>query len=345
MKIILTYPFLTGKGGMETVIKKVLQNTPDSIKMKLFLPGGSEDESWLDGINNDNVEIILHNHKNPLAMFLDTFKYIKAEKPNKVITMNNLQILPILMAKKFVKNMQVISWNHFSLKFTKANFLLKKCDSFLAISSGICDELKEMKINPEKIHLIYNPIDKPTKLIPLGNENTRRFIYVGRVQYKKQKNLAEMFEILGQLEFDFQLDIYGDGTKEEVNKLKNLAKMLGINSKINWHGWQKNVWNSIKKTDLLLFTSKYEGFPMAILEAIAHGIPVISSNCSSGPKDIVTSLNGKLYQLGNTSEAVKLLNDFYSGNLKFGSQEEIAKSVEKFYTENYIKDYFNIIQK
>lgn len=154
-----------------------------------------------------------------------------------------------------------------------------------------------------------------------------------------------MFRILGQLEFDFQLDIYGDGTKEEVNKLKNLAKTLEINHKINWHGWQKNVWNSMKKADLLLFTSKYEGFPMAILETIAHGIPVISSNCPSGPKDIVTFLNGRIYQLGNTSEAVKLLNDFYSGNLKFGSQKEISKSIEKFYTENYIKDYFNIIQK
>lgn len=58
----------------------------------------------------------------------------------------------------------------FLLKIYKSKFLIKK-----------------MKINSEKIHLIYNPIDKPINLIPLGNEKTRQFIYVGRVQYEKQK--------------------------------------------------------------------------------------------------------------------------------------------------------------
>ena len=343
MKIVLTYPFLTGKGGMETVIKKILLNVPSSIQLDLLLPGGSKDESWIKGINRNNVKLVFHDFNNPVSILYDTFNYVRKKRPDAVITMNNLQIVPLLAAKSFVKGMKIISWNHFSLKYTKANFLLRKCDLFLAISSGIVDELEELGIDSSKIHLVYNPIDKAKELVLSSQGEEKKLIYVGRVQYEKQKNLAELFRILSHVSYDYQLEIYGDGAIQEKDKLAKLADSLNISANIAWNGWKNNVWESIKCADLVLLTSNYEGFPLALVEAINHGIPVISSDCPSGPKDIINTINGRLYEPGNINQAAEMVNDFCAGKLKFGTPREIANSVSDFYEENYMKNFWRLV--
>lgn len=345
MKIILTYPFLTGKGGMETVIKKILLNVPSTIQLDFLLPGGSKDESWIKGISRNNVKLVFHDFNNPVSILYDTFNYVRKERPDVVITMNNLQIVPLLAAKSFVKGMKIISWNHFSIKHTKANFLLRKCDLFLAISSGIVSELEELGIDPSKIHLVYNPIDKAKELVPSSQGEEKMLIYVGRVQYEDQKNLAELFKILSHVNYDYQLEIYGDGPTQEKEKLNKLADSLGISTNITWNGWNNDVWGSIKCADLALLTSSYEGFALALAEAASHGIPVISSDCPSGPRDIINSVNGRLYEPGNINQAAELVNSFCAGNLKLGTPQEIANSVSKFYEENYMKNFWNLVSK
>ena len=343
MKIVLTYPFLTGKGGMETVIKKILLNVPSSTQLDFLLPGGSKDESWIKGINRNNVKLVFHDFNNPVSILYDTFNYVRKEKPDAVITMNNLQIVPLLAAKSFVKSMKIISWNHFSLKHTKANFLLQKCDLFLAISSGIEDELKGLGIDPSKIHLVYNPIDEAKELVPSSQGGEKKLIYVGRVQYEKQKNLSELFRVLSHVSYDYQLEIYGDGPAQEKDKLTKLADSLNISANITWNGWKNNVWESIKWADLVLLSSKYEGFALALAEAASHGIPVISSDCPSGPRDIINTINGRLYEPGNINQAAEMVNDFCAGKLKFGTPREIANSVSDFYEENYMKNFWRLV--
>lgn len=341
MRVVLTYPYLTGEGGMETVIRKVLDNVPNNVELIFFLPGGVEKKEWLNGMKNKNVKFIFHNKKKYVDIFLDTYKTIKELNPNIVITMNNLQIIPLLLVRKKIKNMKVVSWNHFSLKYTKLNFLLKYCDSFLAISSGIKNELINLGINSQNIHLIFNPVDKTDLIIPCSTD-VMKLIYVGRVQYKKQKNMSELFNILGKLDFKWNLDIYGDGPKDEKEQLVNLSKKLGIQQNITWNGWKSDVWKKIKNADLLVMTSKYEGFPMTLIEAMSHGIPVLSSDCDSGPEDIINDKNGMLYHCGNVDDAVNKLNDFENGKIKF-QKNEIINSIDKFYTTNYIERFFYII--
>lgn len=344
MKILFTYPFVTGKGGMERVITDVLNYKTNDI-LYLLLPGGSKDKNWLKQINNDHVQVILHNKHNPIEIFNDTFKSVIKIKPDIVITMNNLQILPILMARKVGRlKFKLYSWNHFSLKHTKANFLLKKCDAFLAISSGIKDELIQLGINPNKIYLIYNPVKPTNRIIKLFEEKPMHFIYVGRIQYQKQKNLKEMYQILGLIKnLNWVLDIYGDGLTEDKNKLYELSQKLGISKRINYFGWQKDVWHTIQYANLLLLTSNYEGFPMAIAEAISYGIPVISADCPSGPRDIINSINGALYPKGNIKIAAKEISDFYNKKLVFGSQKDIVDSIDNFYIDKYMARLFNIL--
>lgn len=299
----------------------------------------------IDNLNGGG-RVTLHAHRSYLGVFFDTFNYVKETKPDIVITLNNLQIMPILLAKKlFVPNMKIYAWHHFALKFLKGNFLLKYCDSFLAISSGIKKNLLEMGFDEKKIHLIYNPVDRVETPIPNSSKGqVKHFVYIGRLEFDGQKNVSELYKILGLLKNkNWVLDVYGAG--KDKQKLKKLSKDLDISNKINYFGWQQDVWSVIKKADLVFSTSSYEGFPMSVVEAIAHGIPCIVSNCPTGPDDILKEgINGHLYKMGDIEDASNIVDKFLDGKVNFGSQIEIQQSVQEFYTDIYMKRLFNILK-
>lgn len=276
---------------------------------------------------------------------MDTFLYIMRTKPDIVITLNNLQIMPIMVAKKFVPNMKIYAWPHFALPFLKGNKLLKYCDSFLAIASGIKKDLIKLGINEKKINLIYNPVDcVSVSVLQSKISEPKHFIYIGRLEYEGQKNVSEIYRILSKLKYqNWVLDVYGAGADKQ--KLYNLSCQLGIVDKIHYFGWQKNVWDTIKVADLVFLTSKYEGFGMSIAEAIAHGIPCIVTNCPVGPDDIIKEgINGHLYPIGDIDNAADEVDKFLDGTIKFGTPKEIQVTDNEFYTDTYMKRFFNILR-
>ena len=346
MKILMTYPYFTGKGGMETVTTQVLNYANKDMEIEFLLSGGSDDQKWIKNVNNPYGKVILHNHRSYPGVFIDTFNYIKKTKPDIVITLNNLQIMPIIAAKKlFVPQMKVYAWHHFALQFLKGNNLLKYCDYYLAIASGMKRDLEKMGIDSGKIHLIYDPVDRVNTPVPKSKDGeVKHFVYIGRLEADGQKNVSEIYKILSKLENkNWVFDVYGAGKDED--KLKRLSKELGIENKINYFGWQEDVWSAIKVADLVFLTSKYEGFPMSVVESVAHGIPCIVTNCPVGPDDIIKEgINGHLYEIGDIQDAANTVDGFLNGEIKFGSSKEIQESANEFYTDVYMKRLFNILK-
>ncbi|MDI3495960.1 MAG: UDP-D-galactose:(glucosyl)LPS alpha,6-D-galactosyltransferase [Pseudothermotoga sp.] len=78
-------------------------------------------------------------------------------------------------------------------------------------------------------------------------------------------------------------------------------------------------------------TSRFKGLGHVLIEAISYGIPVISSDCEKGPRDIdVLGVNGSLYKKGNLREFVKIVTDFVKGKLSIASPEKMKATVRKF---------------
>lgn len=213
---------------------------------------------------------------------------------------------------------------------------INKADFYLSISSGITQQLIDMGIDRNSIATIFNPVARCPVCIPTPKGNTR-FVYLGRVVADGQKNIRGIFNGLAKLKGEWSLDIIGTGP--DVDTLTALAETLGISKNIHWHGWQKSprIYSEYAKNiTCLLLTSHFEGFGMVLAEASAHGVYAISSNCETGPADIIKEgINGNLYSPDNPEQFVSLLQEIVDGKvLPAGTQ--IQHAIEDFYEDNYI---------
>ncbi len=241
-----------------------------------------------------------------------------------------------------LRNKKIVYWDHGSLmgylrlRTRRAMYekeiisSIREADAFLAISSEIAEEIRRYKENAV-IYLVYNPCKRYEG--PLINRPAKPvFIYVGRLD-DKQKNISFMLKGFSMLrDREWELKIIGSGPDEK--KLKDLAKKLKISDKVSFEGFKKEPFKEVKEATALILTSRWEGFPLVLVEAIQRGIPVISSDCKSGPRDIVINgKNGYLYKEGNLEEFVSIVESVIEGRLVFDSPENIAKTANKFSEE------------
>jgi len=173
------------------------------------------------------------------------------------------------------------------------------------------------------------------------------FIYVGRMKFEGQKRIKDLLEGMSRAEGQWHLHIIGDGS--DLEKCQDYGKTLGIEHKITWHGWQVSPWdvvqNDLKNVTALLLTSSFEGFPMTLLEAMSYGVPCISSDCMSGPGDMIQPrLNGALYPPRDIDSLVELLNKTISGELSY-NHNQIPETISMFYEDVYYHNLKKALSK
>lgn len=200
-----------------------------------------------------------------------------------------------------------------------ANFfmkrLYKKADLVIPVSKEISKMLFEKYfISKSKLKVIYNPYDI-IDIERLANEDIedkyenfmrseKIFISVGRQVYQKGYwHLAKAFKLVLEKEPDAKLIIIGSGNNDV--KLLKLINDLGIENSVLLTGFQKNPFKFIKKSQVYVMTSLFEGFPNILVEAMACGCPVISTDCKSGPKEILL----ENFNFNNTTEDI-LFGDY-----------------------------------
>ena len=132
----------------------------------------------------------------------------------------------------------------------------------------------------KKAVIIPNPIDSGIPARYEG-ERSKKIVTVGRLHSQKnQALLLEAFSDLCKQRMDYELHIYGQGELEE--KLKAYAEELGIAKSVVWHGFSRQVREKIADSRMFVLSSDYEGISNSMLEALAMGIPTISTDCPIG---------------------------------------------------------------
>jgi glycosyltransferase involved in cell wall biosynthesis len=181
----------------------------------------------------------------------------------------------------------------------------------IGVSQGVIQDISTLSgLRPTAFNVIYNPV--PPRADPLikvlrdaeelwAGPQGGRIVTVGSM--KAQKNHVLLMRAFAQLDRpDARLMFVGDGPRR--NGLMALAQNLGIANQVIFAGFHLDPTPFYKTADLFVLSSDYEGFGNVIVEALACGTPVVSTDCPSGPAEIL--MNGKYGHLVPVREAEKL---------------------------------------
>lgn len=344
-KIVIVVPYLSGKGGTETVLQEVISNNPN--RYSLYMVAHSHDINWLEdtGLSKNEYKVGKAN-QNKIIRYFNLLYFILKRKPSLVVAFDTKLILFLHYIRAILNfKFKIVSWIHYSLRNNPLvnPYWLKYADYHLSIADGITKQFLDMGIAKEKVFTIYNPVCKKNRIIP-GTRNNNKYIYIGRIQYRGQKNLHDLFLALSKLKFKWTLDIYGEGSFDDKKLCRNYAAKLNILDNITWHGFIKEPFKNIYNADALLLSSKFEGLPMVVLEALSYGIPCISSNCQ-GPSEIVLNgKNGYLYKANNIKDFEEKISLFHKYGVE-NNKRQIQQTILKFYEQNYFERLDNVFQK
>lgn len=172
---------------------------------------------------------------------------------------------------------------------------LKRADKIVALSNYVRQDLiDKFGLDGEKIVTIYNPVYRniaTLNKIQKGFEKKEGlcFITAGRlVTAKGQWHLIKAFYEYHKA-YGGRLIILGEGRLEK--KLKELTSYLDLEDHVDFKGFVKDPSSEFEKADVFVMTSLWEGFGNAIIEAMAFGLPVVSSDCPGGPREILAPNN------------------------------------------------------
>lgn len=206
---------------------------------------------------------------------------------------------------------------------------LRKLDKFVVLTEE--DEKQWTELN--NIISIPDPLTFfPEQISSLQN---KRVIAVGRYVYQKGFDLLlKVWSMVENRYPDWELVVFGTGDREPYESLK---KELNIDdNRCHLNGPSTNIQQEYINSSIFAFTSRFEGFGMVLVEAMACGLPVISFDCPCGPRDIIAdNEDGFLVHNGNINEYVReltLLMDDASLRLKMSVAGR--KNVERFKMEN-----------
>ena len=165
--------------------------------------------------------------------------------------------------------------------------LIKPVDAFVAMSASLADEAREVLRRPG-IHLIHEPnIDAGfTPPRDMGLRDGRTILCAGRLV--GQKNFELAIKAFARIDpaLDARLLILGEG--ERRTKLETLVDRLGLNDRVHFAGHVPDIRPALARASLFLLSSRYEGYPAVVIEALAARLPVVATDCSPAMSEIMS---------------------------------------------------------
>ena len=228
-----------------------------------------------------------------------------------------------------------------------------KADSIVCVSQGIADDLAKTVGNFRTIKVIHNPVigdnfyqlaGEPVNQAAFLHPDIPVVVAAGRlVKCKDYPTLLKAFGLVSK-SCSAHLVILGRGPEKET--LEQMADRMGLAGRVAFLGFQENPYKYISKASVFALSSLQEGFGNVIIEAMACGIPVVSTNCPTGPGEIIEHMkNGILVPVADEQKLaqaiLEVLNNPALAN-KFSKEGRIT--AERFSVQKSVAEYEKVFQ-
>lgn len=190
-----------------------------------------------------------------------------------------------------------------------------------------------------KAVILPNSLDESFIREVFKGARDKTIVSVGRLDdNKNQGMIIKAFAIASAEHPGYKLVLYGDGPSKD--KFKELAKKLGVAEKVEFAGLVSGVADKISRAGMFILSSKEEGMPNALLEAMALGIPCISTNCPcGGPADLIENkVNGRLVPVGATKQMSECMSEYMDNPKRAAELGLRASNVQKIYSPKAVNE-------
>ena len=218
-------------------------------------------------------------------------------------------------------------------------------DAVVAVSAGVLDDLKNhaTAVQPDRFRVIYNPIvtdDIASKAAepvdhPWFQGEDQVLVAAGR--YRPQKDFPTLIKAFGLVRASrpARLVILGDGPDRE--DLQALIDELGLNDDVELHGYTDNPYAFFSRAAAFVLSSRWEGLPTVLIEALSCGAPVVSTDCPNGPREILAGGRyGHLLPVGDVDALARGLEMALNGDIPTPPEESWAPYTLDAVVDDYL---------
>jgi len=337
MKIAFICNKLTGGGAERFTANIANRFSQDSSNSVYVITGKRTEEDYSLNENITRFEIITKR------LYKDSKSLLKLIREHGIEVVVGIDIYPnfvVCLISKFTKAKCVISERNapkqvnISKKSRFLRWLLYRfADGYVFQTNG-AKEFYSKSIQKRSV-VIHNPIREnlPSKT----NVNNKEIVAIGRLNVQKNyPMLINAFYIVHNKYPNYKLRIFGDGELKE--SLLKQVNNLHLNESVIFENFTLNVHEAIRDSSIYVMTSDFEGMPNSLMEAMAMGFPVVSTDCpSGGPGELITDgVNGMLCKVGDYKDCAEKICSIIENYEISVNLAENAKSIMQSHNTNII---------
>ena len=308
MSRLAIFMSFSGQGGVERMVLNLLEGfTARGVEVDLLAVRSGPDS--LDKLPQ-GVRLIDLKAGHTSTALPALVRYLRRERPRAMLAAKDRAIRTAVIARRLAgvdtrlvgrlgtnlsASLEGRSGLQRASRYLPMRWLYPSVDSIVAVSAGVAEDIRAITGLPEdKVTVIRNPVITP-RLATLAEKSVdhpwlqpgQPPVILGAGRLTRQKDFPSLLRAFAEVrrQRDCRLIILGDGRGRDA--LLALAEELGVADDLDLPGFQPNPYAYMRRAALFVLSSAWEGSPNVLTEALALGVPSVSTDCPSGPREIL----------------------------------------------------------